>query len=85
MGFRIVMEEEGGIKAVVDGDVDLAAAKAIGVDDESAAGAVALGEVAVQEIDPVLLGGITAGGGVSEKISLAARLASICCCTRKKA
>ena len=62
----VVMKEQRGIEMVVDGDVDLAAAAAVGVDDEGAGGSVALGEIAVEEVDPVALGGGSAGGGVFE-------------------
>ena len=56
---------------------------AAGIDDEGAVCVVALGQVAIEEIDPVLFGGTAAGGGCS-KTELAARLASIWSWTRRK-
>ena len=62
-------EQEGRVEAVVDGDVDLAAAAAVGVHDEGGGGAVTLGEVLIEEIEPVLLGGGAAGGGMLEELA----------------
>jgi hypothetical protein len=64
-----VREEEWGVEAVVDGDVDLAAAAAVGVDDKGAGGAVTLGEIACEEVEPVLLGDGAAGGGLLEELA----------------
>ncbi|PYT11457.1 MAG: hypothetical protein DMG59_26370 [Acidobacteria bacterium] len=54
---------------IVNGDINLAAAVAIGVQDEGAGGAVSLGKIAVEKIDPVLLGGSAAGGGMLEDVA----------------
>ena len=62
-------EQERGVQVVVNGDVDLAGAAALGVDDESGGGSVALGKIAVKEIEPVLLSGGAGGGGVFEEIA----------------
>ncbi len=54
------MREQGRrIEVVEDGDVDLAGAAAGGVDHEGGGGAVAPGEIAIEELEPVLLGGVT--------------------------
>ncbi len=63
------MEQERRVEAVVDGDVDLAAAAAGGVEDEGARGAVALRQVLVKQIDPLLLGGDAFGDGVFEEVA----------------
>ena len=69
VGAGVVVKEQGGIEVVVDGDVDLAAAGAVGVDNEGAGGAVALGQVVVEEVEPVLLGGGAAGGGMLKDLA----------------
>ena len=61
-----MVEEQGGIEAVVDRYVDLIAAPPVSVDDERAGGTVTLGKMAVEEIDPVLFGCGSAGGGMLE-------------------
>lgn len=63
---RGMWEQQGRIEIVKDGDVDLAAAAAIGVDYEGGGGAVALGEIAVKEVDPMLFGGGAVGSGMFE-------------------
>ena len=50
-----------------DGDVDLAGTAAVGINDEGGGGSVAAGEVAFEEIDPVMLGGGAGGCGVLEE------------------
>ena len=55
------------VEVVEDGDVDLAGTAAVGIDDESGSGSVAAGEVAFEEIDPVMLGGGAGGGGMLEE------------------
>jgi len=64
-----VGEQEGRVEIVVDGDVDLAGAVAVGIDDESAGGAVAVGEIAVEEREPVVLGDGAGSGGVVEEFA----------------
>ncbi len=49
---------------IENGDVDLARAAAVGIDDEGGGGAVALGEIAVEEAEPVMLGGGAGGRGM---------------------
>src|ERR1700690_87958 len=61
--------QEGGGGGVVDGDVDLAGAAAVGIDDEGAGGAVAVGKIAVQKTEPMLLGDGAGGGGMFKKLS----------------
>ena len=60
-------EDERGVEAVVDGDVDLAAAVAGGVHDEGTGGAVALGQVTVEEPQPAELAGGSAGAGMLQR------------------
>src|ERR1043166_108963 len=67
--FGVVVEEQRGVEKIVNGDINLAAAVAIGVQDEGAGGAVSLGQIAVEKIDPVLLGGSAAGGGMLEDVA----------------
>ena len=65
----IVVKEQRRIEVIVDGDVDLSAAMAAGIDDESAGGAVALGQIAIEQVEPVLFGGGSAGSGVLEDLA----------------
>ncbi len=60
------MKEQRGIEMIVDGNIDLAAAAAIGVYNEGAGGAVALREVAVKKVNPAALGGGSASGRMLE-------------------
>lgn len=60
-------EEERRVEIVEDGDVDLAGARAVGIDDEGGGGTVTLGEIAVEEIEPVVFGCGSGGGGVLEE------------------
>jgi hypothetical protein len=62
-----VREEKRRIKIVENGDIDLTGAAALRVDDKSGRGAVALGEIAVKQFEPVMFGGGSGGGGVLEK------------------
>jgi len=62
-----VREQERGIEVIEDCDVDLAGAAAGGIDYEGWGGSVAAGEIAVEELEPVVLGGGSGGGGVLEQ------------------
>lgn len=62
-----VREQERRIEIIKDGEVDLAGAAAGGVDDEGGSGAVTAGEIALKQIEPMLFGGGTGGGGVLEE------------------
>jgi hypothetical protein len=55
------------IEVVEDGDVDLAGAAAGGVDYECGRGAVSLGQVAIEKLEPVMLGSGSGAGGVFEE------------------
>ena len=59
-------EDERRIEAVVDSDVDLTAAAAVGIDNKGTGGAVALGKVGVEEFEPVGFAGGAASAGVFE-------------------
>lgn len=52
---------------VVDGNVDLAGAAACGVDDEGGRGAIAAGEILVEEVEPLMLGCGAVGGSMLEQ------------------
>ena len=52
------------IEVVEDGDVDLAGAVAGGVDYKGGGGSVTLGEIAIEKLEPVMLGGCSGGGCV---------------------
>ena len=62
-----VREQGRRIEVVEDGNVDLARAAAVAIDDERGGGAVAVGEIAFEEAGPVKLGGGAGGGGVLEE------------------
>ena len=64
---RGVREQRRRIEVVEDGDVDLAGAAAGGVDYEGGGGSVALGEIAIEKLEPVMLGGGSGGGSVFEE------------------
>ena len=67
VGSGGVGEEQRGMELVEDGDVDLAGAAAVGVDDEGGGGSVAVREIAVEQVEPVVFGGGSGGGGVFEE------------------
>jgi len=60
-------EEWWRIEIVEDGDIDLAGAAAGGVDNEGGGGSVALGQVAIEKLEPVMFGGSSGSGGVFEE------------------
>ena len=61
-----VGEQRRRIKVVENGEVDLAGAVAVAIDDEGRGAAVALGKIAIEQFDPVLFGGGAGGRGVLE-------------------
>ncbi len=64
-----VREKTRRVEPIVDGNVDLTAAPAVGVYDEGTRGAIALGQVARKEVEPVALGDRAAGRGVLEQLA----------------
>jgi|SRR5579872_2194620 len=56
---RGVREQRRCVEVVEDGDVDLTGTATGGVDYECGGGSVTLGEVAIEKLKPVLLGGVT--------------------------
>ncbi|HEY4360761.1 MAG TPA: hypothetical protein VGN17_07330 [Bryobacteraceae bacterium] len=68
VGAGGVREERGRAEGVEDGEVDLAGAAAVAVDDEDGVGSVALGQVAGEELAPVVFGGGSLRGTVFEEL-----------------
>ncbi|MEO8050964.1 MAG: hypothetical protein ABI833_11160 [Acidobacteriota bacterium] len=66
---RSVGEEDGRVELVEDGDVDLAGAAAVAIDDKGRGGAVGLREIAIEHFEPVMFGGGSGSGGVFEGAS----------------
>jgi hypothetical protein len=54
-----VREQRRRVEVVEDGDIDLAGAAAGGIDYESGSGTVTLGEIAIEKLEPVMLGCVT--------------------------
>lgn len=65
----VVREQRRGIEVVKNGDIDLTGSMAVGIDDECGGGPVALGKMALEESQPVLLGGGPGCGGMLEHTS----------------
>src|SRR5690349_10127637 len=74
----IVWEDERRLQIVIDRDIDLTAAAAVGVDYKRRRSAVALREIAVEQADPALLAGGSACAGCSNASRPRGRRASAC-------
>ncbi len=59
-----VRKDGRGIQLVINRDVDLAGALALGIDDEGGRGSVALGQISREEVEPLKLRCCPVGGGV---------------------
>ena len=69
VGSGGVGEERGRAEVVEDGEVDLAGAVAVAVDDEDGVGSVTLGQVAGEELVPLAFGGGSLRGAVFEELA----------------
>jgi hypothetical protein len=66
---RARWEYQRGVEPVEDGNVDLAAAPAVGVHDEGAGDLIALRQVAGEQVDPMAFGYRAAGAGLLEQFA----------------
>ncbi len=62
-----VREQQRRVEIIEDGDIDLAGAAAERVDDEGGRGSVTLGEIAIEQCEPMIFGGGSGGGGMLEE------------------
>jgi hypothetical protein len=69
VGAGGVREELGRGEVVEDGEVDLAGAAAVAIDDEDGGGAVALGQVTLEELEPMAFGGGALRRAVFEELA----------------
>ncbi len=60
-------EERRGVETVEDDQVELAGAAAERIEDEGGRGAVALGEVALEQLTPLMFGSGSGSGGVLDQ------------------
>jgi hypothetical protein len=64
-----VREQGRGMERVEDGEVDLARADSMRVEDEGGGGVETLGQIAFKQLLPVMFGGGSSGRGVLERAS----------------